>query len=329
MSRVLVDGNEVKKMAGPLDSGQWKQLRCIRTPEVQALPDPSFPTLKYPNPEEDGALDVAKALADANGINLVVATDPDADRLGVAQRVGSSWHNFKGDELGVLLGYHLWKKQTKAARKENPLMITSAVSSQMLQTIGHIEGFDVDETLTGFKWIGNSALQAKQAGRTVLFGYEEALGYMIPDVGVYDKDGVSAALLFLEACQSWPSLPFDMLQNLYEKYGNFVTVNTYWRSPNIELTRDIFCSIQQNFKAILAVFAPTLKWRLRDLSRGTDTNTEHGKCDLPCVSGNLMVTFWLEGDRRLENGARCSVRISGTEPKIKGNITRCPTIQPD
>ena len=318
LGQVIKDGDAIGKMSQSLKSGSWKQLPYVRVPESQALPDPEFPTVKYPNPEEHGVLDIAQALADAEQIDLCIATDPDADRFAAAQRISSGWHVFKGDEIGALLGYYLWEKNCKPAMKGDVLMLTSAVSSQMLACIGRAEGFSVEETLTGFKWIGSQALSAEQTGRSVLFGYEEAMGYMNPRIA-YDKDGVSAALLFLEACSAWSLSPYEMLESLYQKYGWWKTLNTHWRSPALALTKTILSRIQQNPIADLSAHCdPDLAIkRVRDLAKGTDTGTEDGKSHLPSTPDEPMITLWLEGEG-LQESARCTIRASGTEAKIKG-----------
>ena len=282
----------------------------------QAQPDPEFPTVKFPNPEEHGALDLAKAEADKHGFRLVIASDPDADRFAVAQRLDDgNWYQFSGDEIGVLLGFHVWTKNRGGSHIPiRTLMITSAVSSQMLAAIGEKEGFEVQETLTGFKWIGNQALRSE--GKA-LFGYEEALGYMMPDI-VLDKDGISAACIFLEACSHWKRLPYAVLQDLYNKYGYFATANTYWKSPSLELTQQTFEEIRADPKAILRFFDGFTEFRVRDAVAGTDTGNADGVSSLPVVADNLMITVWLSSRPELEVGVRLTIRASGTEPKIKG-----------
>lgn len=169
----------------------------------QAQPDPDFPTVKYPNPEEKGALDLAISTADNKNIRLILANDPDADRFAVAEKVDNVWHQFTGDQMGVLLAcWTLFSNPSPFATDD--VMLTSAVSSQMLSFIAKTEGFTVHETLTGFKWLGNIAKDLQAQGKRVHFAYEEALGYMFPNV-VLDKDGISAAVVFLSACSAWGS----------------------------------------------------------------------------------------------------------------------------
>ncbi len=151
--------------------------------EAQFAPDPTFPTLPFPNPEEPGALDLAMAAADEAGSDLVLANDPDADRLGVALRGPSGWRVLRGDEIGWLLGDMLLREA-----QSGDVVATSLVSSSMLATMAAAAGVECVTTLTGFKWISRAG-----AGRRLLFGYEEAIGFAV-DPLVADKDGLSAAL---------------------------------------------------------------------------------------------------------------------------------------
>jgi phosphoglucomutase len=210
-------------MQGALDTifstSESSSEKIMSVVPAQATPDPDFPTVKFPNPEEHGALDLAKTFANELDIDLIIANDPDADRLAVAQKVSGKWHQFKGDEVGALLGYYFFQSLQKLDAKQEITMLTSAVSSELLASMGQAEGFQVEETLTGFKWIGNRALQI---GDQAVYGYEEALGYMIPSIA-HDKDGIAAALTLLGACSLWGKLPFQVMQELYARYGYFDT----------------------------------------------------------------------------------------------------------
>ncbi|MCJ1404083.1 Phosphoglucomutase-3 [Xylographa trunciseda] len=273
--------------------------------ESQAMPDPDFSTVQYPNPEEEGALDLAKEMATNEGISLIFANDPDADRFAVAERVEGEWHQFTGDQVGVLLGYYM---STFNSHLKGMMMLTSAVSSQMLAKIGEVEGFTVEETLTGFKWLGNRSMEL---GDKVIYAYEEALGYMLPVI-VHDKDGVAAAILFLEACARWQS-PWSKLQKLYEKYGYFETRNTYWRCDDHEVVDSVFAKIRQD---VSDLSTDRKLERLRDLTCGTDSGTEDNKPILPSDPNTQMITCWLSGNE-YDDGIRFTIRASGTEPKVK------------
>lgn len=293
--------------------------------EAQSTPNPDFPTVKFPNPEEDGALSLAQETASKNDINLIVANDPDADRLSIAERLpNGQWYQLTGDEVGALLGWYTFTKHKQSklntTPSHSPQMFTSAVSSSFLSTIGQNIGFTTTETLTGFKWIGNVTLATQQAGNTVLFGYEEALGYMLPGISL-DKDGVSAAMLFLQAASEWQDQrhqsPIQVLQSLYEEHGWFETANTYFKSPTVELTASIFAIIQEFPKMVLDALPHGTEVRVRDATKGTDTGESDGRSKLPVVEGNRMVTLWLNGVEELEKGVRVTIRASGTEPKVK------------
>lgn len=279
----------------------------------QAQPNPDFPTVKYPNPEEEGAFDLAMCTADQAGIRLILANDPDADRFAVAEKIGERWHQFKGDEVGVLLADFLQSRMSLCAKPDH-YMLTSAVSSQMLSYMAAEHDFSVEETLTGFKWLGNRGLDLQKHGKQVHFAYEEALGYMIPDV-VFDKDGIAAAILFLSATSHWGS-PWTRLQTLYDLYGYFETMNTYWRSPNISKTKRIF----EKIRGLGDPFPPSIgdrkvvRWR--DLTQAYDSNTENHVPTLPSSASSQMITCWLSGTS-LDQGVRFTVRASGTESKIK------------
>jgi phosphoglucomutase len=157
--------------------------------EAQAQPDPDFPTVKFPNPEEKGALDLAIETAEKSSIRLILASDPDADRLAAAEKVGERWHIFTGNQLGVLLGSYLFERYPASKPREKLAMLASTVSSRMLAALAKKEGFKFTETLTGFKWLGNVARDLDRQGYNAVYAFEEALGYMVPQT-VHDKDSV-------------------------------------------------------------------------------------------------------------------------------------------
>jgi phosphoglucomutase len=279
--------------------------------QEQAHPDPNFPGLDFPNPEEKGALEAATCSADRNDVSLVLATDPDADRLAVAEKVSGVWHQFSGNQLGILLASHVF--ETYAWDKKKLAMIASTVSSTMLSVMAEHEGFHFAETLTGFKWIGNKALELDAAGYDSRFGFEESIGYMIPGL-VKDKDGIAAASLFLAAVARWRKQghsPWEVLQHLCKKYGHFEEANTYLISPSPAITSMVFSSI----RALGTPFPKSLgshkvhNWR--DLTRGWDSRTADHKPLLPVDHASQMITCELDGHVRL------TIRASGTEPKIK------------
>jgi phosphoglucomutase len=251
--------------------------------------------------------------ANRHGVSLILASDPDADRLAVAEKVKGEWRQFTGNQLGILLASHIMDTYTKPLEKL--AMLATTVSSRMLSTMASTEGFHYTETLTGFKWLGNVALDLDTQGYDTRFAFEEAIGYMIPGV-VHDKDAVSAAATFLSAVVKWkqatPSLtPWTKLQQLYQKYGYFGEANSYLISPSPVVTSKIFTAI----RSMGAPFPTHLgkrricKWR--DLTIGWDSDTKDHKPLLPTDPDSQMITVEVEGD------VRFTIRASGTEPKIK------------
>jgi phosphoglucomutase len=320
----------------------------MKVVQEQAHPDPDFPGLPFPNPEEKGVLDVAMWSADRHGASLVVATDPDADRLAVAEKVpGVGWYIFTGNQLGALLASYVLERytdETKHVHEEQPTgearhvldkkyvdeikhalgkehagetktlaMIASTVSSRMLAVMAAKEGFFFAETKTGFKWIGNKSLELDARGLTTGFGFEESIGYMLPVV-VRDKDGVAAAGLFVAAAAAWRARglsPHARLQALYDRYGFFEEANSYLVSPAPATTKAVFDAV----RALGRPHPKTLGGRKveawRDLTLGYDSSTADGRPVLPVDPDEQMITCELHG------GARLTVRASGTEPKIK------------
>lgn len=292
--------------------------------EEQAKPDPDFPTVRYPNPEEEGALSLAKDTGDRNNVTLIIANDPDADRLAVAEKVGGTWIQLTGDQTGILLASFILSERVKLIEKseigrpmEETTVLTTAVSSSMLAELASHYSVKFEETLTGFKWLGQSALEGSLQGDETLFAYEEALGYMFPSI-VRDKDGIAAACIFLAACKIWQS-PYAELQRLYAQFGYYVTTNTYWRSPNVEATSQAFERIRASGSPHPYLVAGQRVLRWRDLTTGYDSETQDHKPLLPCSSTSQMITCWLFGFPNVK-GTRCTIRASGTEPKIKRRL---------
>ncbi|OAL52104.1 hypothetical protein IQ07DRAFT_586439 [Pyrenochaeta sp. DS3sAY3a] len=279
----------------------------------QAEPDPDFPTVKFPNPEEKGALDLAIQTADRSNITLILASDPDADRLAVAEKVGDKWNIFTGNQLGVLIGSYLFERYPSSKPLEKMAMLASTVSSRMLAALAKKEGFHFTETLTGFKWLGNVARQLETQGYKVVFAFEEALGYMIPQT-VHDKDSISAAAIFLTAASEWSKhgmTPYAKLQQLYKHLGHFEDANTYLISPSPAVTTSVFTAIRALGSPHPTTIGPRKIVRWRDLTLGYDSKSSDNKPDLPVDVTSQMITC------ELDDGAVFTVRGSGTEPKIK------------
>jgi phosphomannomutase len=272
----------------------------IAVPEQQD-PDPAFPTVEFPNPEEPGALDLALALAESSGADLVIANDPDADRCAVAvpivggsaSRAGTpdtpsrgSWRMLRGDEVGSLLGAFL------AQRGGADTFATTIVSSTLLGKIAKHHSIGYRETLTGFKWL------TKTEGLS--YAYEEALGYCVDPAAVRDKDGITAALLVAElaaALKADGRTIAGELDRLAAQYGRHATDQISVRVADLDQIPRMMRGLRSAPPEELAGLAVL---ELDDLSQGSP--------GLPPTDGLRM---------SLEGGARVVVRPSGTEPKLK------------
>ena len=265
----------------------------------QAAPDGDFPTVAFPNPEEPGALDAAYTLADQNRADLVIANDPDADRLAVAVPVSDGWYRLSGDELGALLADCLLRRHHAAGGTDPALLATTVVSSQMLRAMAAEAGVGYAETLTGFKWIARAADGRPER---LLFGYEEALGYAVCDA-VRDKDGISAAGLAVhmaaELLAAGSSL-LERLDELHRRHGVHATGQVTVRFPSTEAAAGPAAATDR-----LRTDPPVVIAGLTVLST-VDYRAGSGK--LPATD---MLAFELGG------GDRVIVRPSGTEPKLK------------
>ncbi|TMS23414.1 Phosphoglucomutase-2 [Larimichthys crocea] len=298
--------------------------------EEQKDPDPEFPTVKYPNPEEgEGVLTLSFALAEREGATVVLANDPDADRLAVAEKQESGqWRVFSGNELGALLGwwmFYCWKQQnsdTAAAAVKSLYMLSSTVSSKILRAIALKEGFHFEETLTGFKWMGNRARDLLDQDKTVLFAFEEAIGYMCSPF-VLDKDGVSAAAIAGEMISYLATKKTSLSQQLtaiYQEYGYHITKNSYFICHDQDVIRSLFERLRNysgktdSYPAECGRFSISA---VRDLTTGHDSNQPDNKAILPTSSSSQMITF------TFSNGGVATMRTSGTEPKIKYYTELC------
>ncbi|NUR96629.1 MAG: phospho-sugar mutase [Kribbellaceae bacterium] len=252
---------------------------------AQADPDPDFPTVSFPNPEEPGAIDAALDLAREIGADIAVANDPDADRCAVAIPDAGGWRMLRGDELGSLLGEFLLPGSRGVAA-------CSIVSSSLLGKIAASYGVRYVETLTGFKWIGRVP--------DLVFGYEEALGYCVDPAAVKDKDGVSTLVRVLQlAAQAKADgrTLVDLLDDLAVKHGLHATDQLSARVEDLSLIAKAMERLRATPPTTLGAYAVE---RIDDLSQGSES--------LPPTDG-LRYT--------LSDGARVVVRPSGTEPKLK------------
>ncbi|MDY3665906.1 MAG: phospho-sugar mutase [Schaalia hyovaginalis] len=256
----------------------------------QAAPDPDFPTVSFPNPEEPGALDLAMAHAREHGSDLIIAVDPDADRCALAipdEESASGWRQLTGDETGSILGEFLAERAPKGG-----VFANSIVSSRQLERIAAAHGLDYRHTLTGFKWI------ARTPG--IVFGYEEAIGFCPDPEHARDKDGIStsvvAASLFAEL-KAQGRTGQDELERMARAYGCYVTMPLTFRVENLGLIAEGMDRLRENPPAQLAG-SPVVS--VVDMSRGWD--------GLPGTNAIMVTT---------EANDRVIARPSGTEPKLK------------
>jgi phosphomannomutase len=257
-----------------------------RMVEQQEHPDPDFPTVAFPNPEEPGAMDLAMALADRVGADLVVANDPDADRCAAAVPGPHGWRMLRGDEVGALLASHLLASGSQGT------YATTIVSSSLLGKMAAKAGQPYAETLTGFKWIGRVDGLA--------FGYEEALGYCVDPEHVRDKDGVSALLLLCEIAAGAKAAGRtldDLLDDLASEHGLHATDQLSVRVTDLG-----------EIAAAMARLRATPPESLGGLEVVAVDDLSVGSADLPPTEGLRY---------RLAEGGRVVVRPSGTEPKLK------------
>jgi phosphomannomutase len=253
---------------------------------AQAEPDPDFPTVSFPNPEEPGAMDLAMALASEVGADVVVANDPDADRCAVAVPGPHGWRMLHGDEVGALLADFLLRSGVRG------VYANSIVSSSLLGVLAAWHGQPHRETLTGFKWIGRV--------EGLAFGYEEALGYCVAPDLVRDKDGVSALLRVVELAAMLKAegrTLVDRLDDIAREHGLFATDQLSVRVTDLRRIAAVMERLRSSPPRVLGGLAVE---SVEDLVLGSG--------DLPPTDGLRL---------RLADRARVVVRPSGTEPKLK------------
>jgi phosphomannomutase len=252
----------------------------------QADPDPDFPTVSFPNPEEPGAMDLALRVAAEVSADLVLANDPDADRCAVAVPGAQGWRMLRGDEVGALLADFLLRLGVQG------IYATTIVSSSLLGKMATAHGQEYRETLTGFKWLGRLD--------DLAFGYEEALGYCVAPELVRDKDGISAMLRVAELAAQLKSegrTLDDQLDEIARTYGLHATDQLSVRVIDLSVITAAMAALRSTPPTSLGGLAVE---RVDDLSVGS--------ADLPPTEGLRYV---------LADGARVVVRPSGTEPKLK------------
>jgi phosphomannomutase len=282
---------------------------------AQAEPDGAFPTLPRPNPEEPGVLDLLLAEGARSGADLLLANDPDADRLAAVIPGAAGWRVLTGDEVGALLADHLLRHEPHPDRR---LLVTTVVSADLLGRMAAATGAGYAETLTGFKWIMRAA--DAEPGRAFLFGYEEALGYAVSDL-VRDKDGMSAALTLADAAAEAKRQGGSLatrLDELARRFGLFATgqfsvvlAGGKLAGGELAVGADAGAALLEAARArppISLLGEPVTV--IDDLGLGLRSR-EDGTRD-PLALPRSDVIIWRCGE-----GTRVALRPSGTEPKVK------------
>ena len=277
----------------------------------QQYPDGNFPTCPYPNPEIFEALRLGLELAKANGADLMLATDPDADRVGIAMKCpDGSYELVSGNEMGVLLlDYICAGRIEKGTMPKNPVAVKSLVSTPLADAVAANYGVEMRNVLTGFKWIGDqiAGLEAKGEVERFILGFEESYGYLAGPY-VRDKDAVVASMLICEMAAYYRSIGSSIkehLEGLYAKYGRYLNKVDSFEFPGLsgmDKMAGIMASLRENVPAEIGGYKVT---KVVDYKKTEETG-------LP--SANVLV-YTLEG------GATVIVRPSGTEPKIKAYYT--------
>jgi phosphomannomutase len=252
----------------------------------QLHPDPDFPTVAFPNPEEPGALDLSFAKAVEVDAELVIANDPDADRLAVGIPTSTGWRRLSGNEVGNLLA---WRSAT---RTKTGTLACSIVSSPALAPIAAANGLTRIETLTGFKWISRAP--------NLVFGFEEALGYLVDPQIIRDKDGISAAVDFLGLASELKAAGktiADHLEDFADEFGAYASSQISLRFSDLTEIPRVMTSLRSKLPATVG-----------GLPVKQIDDFEHGFGDF---GPNDILRIWMT------DGSRVVVRPSGTEPKLK------------
>ena len=277
----------------------------------QQYPDGNFPTCPYPNPEIFEALRLGLELAEKTGADLMLATDPDADRVGIAIRCpDGSYQLVSGNEVGVLLlDYICAGRIEKGTMPKNPVAVKSLVSTPLADAVAKSYGVEMRNVLTGFKWIGDQIARLEAAGEVerFIFGFEESYGYLAGPY-VRDKDAIIGSMLICEMAAYYRSIGSSIkerLEAIYAKFGRYLNKTDSFEFPGLsgmDKMADIMRALRQNPPKEIAGYAVT---RVTDYEKPEQTG-------LPAA--NVLV-YGLEG------GATVVIRPSGTEPKIKAYFT--------
>lgn len=286
----------------------------------QENPDGNFTTCPYPNPEIREALERGLALSREVKPDLLLATDPDADRVGIAVPDGDDYALFSGNEVGaMLLEYICQQRIEKGTMPENPIAVKTIVTTDIVNAIGKAYGVEIIDVLTGFKFIGEQIgfLEEKGEENRYIFGFEESYGYLAGSY-VRDKDAVVASMLICEMAAYYRTKGISMIEarkNLYEKYGVYVHSQhsfTFEGESGMIKMQEIMTKLRENAPASIDNLKVT---HFDDYQTGLSKNIASGAVtEITLPKSNVLVFT-------LEQGAKVVVRPSGTEPKIKAYYT--------
>ncbi|MDF9765375.1 phosphoglucomutase [Bacillus velezensis] len=306
-------GTANKPVRRGLEALGYKNVTVVKE---QELPDPDFSTVKSPNPEEHAAFEYAIKLGEEQNADILVATDPDADRLGIAVKNSEGKYTvLTGNQTGaLLLHYLLSEKKKQGALPENGVVMKTIVTSELGRAVASSFGLDTVDTLTGFKFIGEKIKEYEKSGQyTFQFGYEESYGYLIGDFA-RDKDAIQAALLAVEVCAFYKKQGmslYDALLSIFKEYG-------YYREGLKSLTLKGKQGAEQ-ISAILTSFRndPPKQMAGKQITQAEDYSTgkrtvfaDHHEEEIDLPKSNVLKYF-------LEDGSWFCLRPSGTEPKVK------------
>lgn len=281
----------------------------LRSVDSQAKPDGRFPTVSFPNPEEPGAMDQVLALAKKIDAELVLANDPDADRLAVAARVNDGYEVLSGNDIGCLLADDLLERSRGEPKR---LVVSSIVSSPMLGTIAEAHEARWEQVLTGHKWINHRAIELEQEGYRYIFGYEEALGYGATTF-VRDKDGISAALLMADLaarCKAQGTTVLERREQMWRRYGLFTSRQVSEVYEGADPNAQMASVMAKHRGALPSSIAGLPVVATLDLERGVRILSDGSEEQITLPKSNLLIF-------EIEDGHRAMLRPSGTEPKLK------------
>lgn len=319
------DLSDLKVVYTPLHGSGNKPVRAILkrigiskltvVPE-QELPNGNFPTAPYPNPEIRQAFECALKLAESVNPDILLATDPDCDRVGIAVNVNGEYKLFTGNDVGaLLLNYILERRIANGTLPKNPVAVKTIVTTELCQKIADSYGCELINVLTGFKFIGEqiSLLADKNEAERYLFGFEESYGYLTGDYA-RDKDAVVASMLICEMTAYYRKQGLtlaDVLDSIYKKHGYFIDTQisfTCEGQSGMEQIKNMMTSLRTNPPEQL-IGSKVIK--INDYERSVSINTETTEETILTLPKSNVICFYTE------SGSTLTVRPSGTEPKIK------------